>query len=75
MGEYDFGYAFRPGYRRHGYARVAVTAVPTFCLEELAVSSVLGQCDALNYRSAAVMRAVGMVPIGASAQGDLRSPR
>jgi [ribosomal protein S5]-alanine N-acetyltransferase len=72
VGEYDFGYALRPGSRRHGYAREALTALLAFCLDELAVSSVWGQCDALNYRSAAVMRAAGMTPISTSAEGNLR---
>jgi [ribosomal protein S5]-alanine N-acetyltransferase len=72
VGEYDFGYALLPGCRGRGYAREALAAVLTFCLDELAVSSVWGECDALNHRSAAVMRAVGMTRVDASAQGDLR---
>jgi [ribosomal protein S5]-alanine N-acetyltransferase len=72
VAEYDFGYALRPACRGHGYAREALTALLAFCLRDLAVSSVWGQCDALNLRSAAVMRAAGMTPIEASAEGDLR---
>jgi [ribosomal protein S5]-alanine N-acetyltransferase len=72
VGEYEFGYALRPGCRGHGYAREALVAVLAFCLGELGVSSVWGECDALNHRSAAVMRAAGMSPAGASAQADLR---
>lgn len=71
-GEYDFGYALRPGCRGHGYAREALVAVLAFCLGELGVSSVWGECDACNRRSAAVMRAAGMSLISGPAQGDLR---
>jgi [ribosomal protein S5]-alanine N-acetyltransferase len=72
VGEYDFGFALRPGCRGHGYAREALVAVLAFCLGELGVSSVWGECDAGNLRSAAVMRAAGMSSVGASASGDLR---
>jgi [ribosomal protein S5]-alanine N-acetyltransferase len=72
VGEYDFGYAVRPACRGHGYAREALTALLAFFLHDLAVSSVWGECDALNHRSAAVMHAAGMTPIEASAEGDLR---
>jgi [ribosomal protein S5]-alanine N-acetyltransferase len=72
VGEYDFGYALRPLYRGHGYAREALTAVLTFCLGELGVSSVWGECNACNHQSAAVMRAAGMHPVDSSAHGDLR---
>jgi RimJ/RimL family protein N-acetyltransferase len=71
-GEYDFGFTLRPGCRGHGYAREALVALLAFCLGELEVSSVWGECDAGNRRSAAVMRAAGMSPVGTSAQGDLR---
>jgi [ribosomal protein S5]-alanine N-acetyltransferase len=72
VGEYDFGYALRPACRGHGYAREALTALLAFCLHDLAVSSVWGECDVLNYRSAAVMHAAGMASVEASPHGDLR---
>lgn len=72
VADYDFGYALRPAWRGHGYAREALAALLAFCLHDLAVPSVWGQCRASNYRSAAVMRAAGMTPIGASVEGDLR---
>jgi RimJ/RimL family protein N-acetyltransferase len=72
VGDYDFGFALQAACRGHGYAREALTALLAFCLHDLAVSSVWGECDALNHRSAAVMRAAGMTPIGASAEGGLR---
>jgi RimJ/RimL family protein N-acetyltransferase len=72
VGEYDFEYALRPGWRGHGYAREALVAVLAFCLGELGVSSVWGECDVGNHRSAAVMRAAGMSPVDVSAQADLR---
>ena len=72
VGEYDFAYALRPAWRGYGYAREALTAMLAFFLRDLAVSSVWGQCDAGNHRSAAVMRAAGMTPIEASAEGDPR---
>jgi len=62
VGEYDFGYALRPACRGHGYAREALTALLAFCLHDLAVSSVWGECDVLNHRSAAVMHAARMMP-------------
>jgi len=72
VGDYDFGYALRHAYRGHGYAREALTAVLAFCLRDLAVPSVWGECDILNHRSAAVMLAAGMTPVAPSATGDLR---
>jgi len=72
VGECDFGYALRPAFRGHGYARDALIALRAFCIHDLSVSSVWGECGVLSHRSAAVMRAAGMTPIGASAEGDLR---
>lgn len=71
-GGYDVGYALRSAQRGHGYAREALTALLAFCLHDLAVCSVSGECDALNRRSAAVMRAAGMAPVEPSPDGDLR---
>lgn len=72
VGEWAFGYALRPGCRGHGYAREALVAVLGFCLGEVGVSSVWGECDVSNHRSEGVMRAAGMLPAGASATGDPR---
>ncbi len=72
VGDWAFGYALRPAFRGHGYAREALVAVLGFCLGEGGVSSVWGECDAANHRSEAVMRAAGMLPVGASATGDPR---
>src|SRR5258708_29239904 len=73
-GEWAFGYALRPGCRGDGYAREALVAVLGFCLGELGVSSVCGECDVSNHRSQAVMRAAGMLPAAASPTGNPRFP-
>ena len=60
VGDYDFGYAVRPGHRGHGYATEALVATLRFCFTDLAVASVWGECHADNAASARVMSAACM---------------
>jgi hypothetical protein len=58
--------------RFRGAAVLSVVLAGLLVTADLAAPSVWGECDALNHRSAAAMRAAGMTPIEASAEGDLR---
>lgn len=71
VGEYDFGYAIRPGCRGRGYATEALVATLRFCFADLAVASVWGECHAGNSASAHVMGAAGMSRI-ADHEGNRR---
>ena len=72
IGDYDFGYAVRSGFRGRGYASEALAGVLRFCFDFAGVGSVWGECDGANLASARVMRRAGLDPIEPSPDGDLR---
>lgn len=64
VADVDFAYVVAPRYRGFGYASEALSAVVSFCFDELGVTSVWGECAIANDRSAAVMERAGLHPIG-----------
>ena len=64
VADVDFAYVLAPRYRGFGYASEALTAVVSFCSDELGVTSIWGECAVDNHRSAAVMERAGLRPIG-----------
>lgn len=64
VADVDFAYVLAPRYRGFGYATEALSAVVSFCFEELGVTSLWGECAVANDRSAAVMERAGLRPIG-----------
>lgn len=71
VGDWNFGYALRPGCRGLGYAR-ALVGVLAFCLGEIGLESVWGSCHPDNVPSAAVMAGAGMAETGPLPNGDRR---
>lgn len=63
IGEVDFAYVVRPGFRSQGFATEALTVMVDYCFGE-GIASVWGACHHDNVPSARVMEKAGMTLIG-----------
>ncbi|UVI29478.1 GNAT family N-acetyltransferase [Paenibacillus spongiae] len=57
---WEIGFAILPEYSGHGYGREAARRLLKFAFDELQAHKVIGMCNAMNKRSAALMERIGM---------------
>ncbi|MBH5318886.1 GNAT family N-acetyltransferase [Paenibacillus sp. GSMTC-2017] len=57
---WELGFAILPGFERQGYGQESVKLLMDFAFNQLNAHKVVGMCNSLNIRSAAIMERLGM---------------